>query len=613
MALKCLTGGDGHTTALALFHTVGNFHWDAKLVLTLAAFALNYGEFWLLAQIYSSNQLAKSMAILRQVPTIMEHTAPLKPRFDALNKLIHSILELTRCIIEFKELPPMYITPDMPAMASAINTIPTAVYWNIRGIITCATQVASLTSMGHEFGISGTELQSWELSTIMLKINHIHEFLRKQLEICRDVVGEKKETEFRKSFHELFETIHIDNMKILKILITPRTDIQPLFDGSTKKRVNLEVLRRRNVLLLISGLEMSHDELSILEDIYSESRGHGIRKDSPYEIVWIPIVDPTVQYTEAMNMKFEEMKNKMPWYSVYHPSIIDKAVVRSIGDRWHFRNKPILVVLDPQGRELSPNAMHMMWIWGSSAFPFTSNKEELLWREETWRLELLVSNMDPTILNWIRDDKYIFLYGGDDLDWIRKFTTTARAMASAARIPLEMVYVGKSHKKESVRRAIATITVEKLSYCWQDTTLMWFFWTRLESMLYSKIQLKKADDQDPMMQQIKKLLSCDKDGSWALLCRGSKILTSGHGSTMVQTPADFDLWKGDIPSKGFDMSFKDYHDKLHVAANNCCRFEFPIAAGRIPEGMRCPECHRLMEKYIAFLCCHDQTGLIEPY
>lgn len=213
IALKCLTGGDGHTTALGLFHNVGNFHWDAKLVLTLAAFALNYGEFWLLAQIYSSNQLAKSMAILRQVPTIMEHTAPLKPRFDALNKLVHSILELTQCILEFKDLPSMYIAPDMPAMASAINTIPTAVYWNIRGIITCATQVANLTSMGHEkhilfhlinhihnvnrltthcnfrYGISSTELQSWELSTITLKINHIHEFLRQQLKKCRGVIG----------------------------------------------------------------------------------------------------------------------------------------------------------------------------------------------------------------------------------------------------------------------------------------------------------------------------------------------------------------------------------------------------------------------------------------
>ncbi|CAI9281260.1 unnamed protein product [Lactuca saligna] len=140
---------------------------------------------------------------------------------------------------------------------------------------------------------------------------------------------------------------------------------------------------------------------------------------------------------------------------------------------------------------------------------------------------------------------------------------------------------------------------------------MWFFWTRLESMLYSKIQLKKADDKDPMMQQIKKLLSYDKDGSWDLLCRGLKILTNGHGNTMMQTPSDFDMWKKDIETKGFDLSFMEYQDKLHVAANNCCRFEFPIALGRVPDGMRCPECHCVMEKYIAFLCCHDQDGLLE--
>ncbi|KAI3520726.1 hypothetical protein L1887_10176 [Cichorium endivia] len=613
MSFRCLSGGDGHTTALALFHTVGNFHWDAKLVLTLAAFALNYGEFWLLAQIYSSNQLARSMAILRQVPMIMENSAPLKPRFDILNKLIHSVLELTRCIMQFKELPPMYVSSEVPAMARALNTLPTAVYWNVRGIIACAAQITSLTSMGHEYGISSSELQSWELSTLILKINHLLEFLKKQLEECHRVVGDKREMDFRNSFNQLFDTIHIDNMKILKILLNPHDEMLPLFDGATKKRVSLEVLRKRNVLLLISGLDMSRDELSILEQIYSESRIQGTRMDALYEVVWMPIVDPSIEYTEAMNRQFEEMKNNMPWYSVYHPSIIDRAVKKSIGDRWHFRSKPILVVLDPQGRELSPNAIHMMWIWGSNAFPFTSAREEALWREETWRLELLVSGMDPTILNWIREDKYIFLYGGDDIEWIRKFTSNARAMATAARIPLEMAYVGKSKKRENVRKAIATINVEKLSYCWQDTTLIWFFWTRIESMLFSKIQLKRADDQDLIMLQIKKLLSYDKDGSWALLCRGSQILTNGHGSTMLQTPTDFDLWKEHVPTRGFDLSFTDYHDKLHVAANNCCRFEFPIAAGRIPEGMRCPECHRLMEKYIAFLCCHDQTGLLEPY
>nr|KAJ0201420.1 hypothetical protein LSAT_V11C600304160 [Lactuca sativa] len=185
-------------------------------------------------------------------------------------------------------------------------------------------------------------------------------------------------------------------------------------------KVSLEVLRRRNVLLLISGLDMSREELSILEEIYNESRIHGSRTNALYE------------------------------------------------DRWHFRKRPILVVLDPQGRELSP-----------------------------------------------------------------------------------------------------------------------------------------------IMQQIKKLLSYDKDGSWALLCRGSKILTNGNGTTMMQTPSDFDMWKKDIETKGFDLSFMEYHDKLHVAANNCCRFEFPVAASRVPDGMRCPECHRVMEKYIAFLCCHDQDGPLE--
>ncbi|KAM0022764.1 putative sieve element occlusion [Helianthus debilis subsp. tardiflorus] len=485
MSFKCLSGADGHTTALALFHEVGNYHWDAKLALILAAFALNYGEFWLLAQIYSSNQLAKSMAILRQVPMIMEHSAPLKPKFDALNKLIHSVLELTRCIMQFKELPPMYVSTEVPAMSRALQAVPTAVYWNVRGIIACAAQITSLSSMGHEYGISASEMQSWELSTLVLKINHLHEFLKKQLEECYRVIGDRKELEFRNSFNQLFETIHIDNMKILKILLNSRDDPLPLFDGATKKRVGLEVSRKRNVLLLISGLDMSRDELSILEQIYSESRVQGSRIDSLYDVVWVPIVDPYVEYTEPMHMQFEEMRNNMPWYSVYHPSNIDRAVKKSIGDRWHFRSRPILVVLDPQGRELSPNALHMMWIWGSTAFPFTTAREEALWREETWRLELLVSGMDPTILEWVRDNKYIFLYGGDDLEWIRKFTRTARAMALAAGIPLEMAYVGKSKKRENVRKAIATINVEKLSYCWQDTTLIWFFWTRLESMLIS--------------------------------------------------------------------------------------------------------------------------------
>ncbi|XP_041006403.1 protein SIEVE ELEMENT OCCLUSION B-like isoform X3 [Juglans microcarpa x Juglans regia] len=605
IAYKAFSGMDAHQTTLSIFNMVSPFAWDAKLVLAVAAFALNYGEFWLLAQMYSTNNLAKSMALLRQVPSLIEHAGILKPRLDALNDLLRSIMEVSRCVVEFKELPSMYITQDVPALASAWAHVPTAVYWTIRSIVACAAQISSFASLGYEFVTSGTE--SWELSTLAHKLKTIRDHLKKQLEICYQYIEEKRDIEDFQTLVNLFEMMHIDNIKPLKALIYPRDDLQPLVDGSSKKRVNIEVLRRKNVLLLISTLDISQDELSILEQIYNESRLHPTRQDIQYEVVWIPIVDRSVQWTDPMQKQFEALQSGMPWYTVYHPSLIGKAVMRFIRERWHFRNKPILVVLDPQGKVVSPNAIHMMWIWGSNAFPFTSLREEALWRDETWRLELLVNGIDQTILNWVKEEKYIFLYGGDDIEWIRKFTNAARAVSVEAKIPMEMVYVGKGSKRDKVRRVIATITLEKLSTSWQDQTMIWFFWTRLESMLFSKIQLGKADDHfDPMVQEIKKLLTYDREGGWAVLSKGSSVVVNGHGNTMLPTLLEYDSWKQNVSLHGFDLAFKNHHDMLRGISHPCSRFEFSHVAGKIPEGMRCPECHRGMEKYTTFLCCHDE-------
>lgn len=155
------------------------------------------------------------------------------------------------------------------------------------------------------------------------------------------------------------------------------------------------------MLLLISELNISHDELSILDQLYNESRAQGMRVESQFEVVWIPIVDHSIKWNDSMQSQFEYLLSIMPWHIVHHPTSISKAVTRFIREVWQFRNKPILVVLDPQGKVVSPNAIHMMWIWGSLAFPFTSLKEEVLWREETWRLELLVDGIDPAVLNWV--------------------------------------------------------------------------------------------------------------------------------------------------------------------------------------------------------------------
>ena len=129
---------------------LASYSWDTKLVLTLAAFALNYGEFWLLAQIYSSNQLAKSIAILKRLPIILENSGPLKPRFDALYNLIKVVMDVARCVVELKDLPPTYISHEVPALSSAMAHFPAAVYWTVRSVLACAAQITSLTTMGYE-------------------------------------------------------------------------------------------------------------------------------------------------------------------------------------------------------------------------------------------------------------------------------------------------------------------------------------------------------------------------------------------------------------------------------------------------------------------------------
>ncbi|RID64720.1 hypothetical protein BRARA_E03638 [Brassica rapa] len=242
-------------------------------------------------------------------------------------------------------------------------------------------------------------------------------------------------------------------------------------------------------------------------------------------------------------------------------------------------------------------------------------REEELWRRETFTLNLIVDGIDAVIFNWINPGNYIFLYGGDDLDWIRRFTMAAKATAKDSNVKLEMAYVGKrnhSHR-EQIRRISEAVRAENLSHSWAEPALMWFFWARLESMLYSKIQLGKSDDHDEVMQGIKKILSYDKLGGWALLSKGAEIVMITHG-VIERTVTVYDrTWKTHVPTKGYSKAMYDHHhdEVLRETGHPCAHFDFHITArsGRIPEKMNCFECHRPMEKYMSFACCHDEKLL----
>ena len=62
-----LSGGDVHATTMGILGMLSSYSWDAKVVIALAAFAANFGEFWLVAQLHATNRLAKSVAKLKHI------------------------------------------------------------------------------------------------------------------------------------------------------------------------------------------------------------------------------------------------------------------------------------------------------------------------------------------------------------------------------------------------------------------------------------------------------------------------------------------------------------------------------------------------------------------
>ncbi|KAL0297041.1 UNVERIFIED_CONTAM: protein SIEVE ELEMENT OCCLUSION B [Sesamum radiatum] len=563
---KCAGGGESHAITMDLLKSLSSYSWDAKVVITLAAFSINYGEFWLVEQQHTKNALAKNIATLKDLPDIIAHAGELRKKFEAVLDLLTQVLKVTHCIIEFKELPPLYISRESPEITAATAHIPTAVYWIIRGLLTCASTLLNLVGSGREYVTSTAE--SWEIQNLAHKLSVILDHLQDQLKRCKDLIDRKKAEDAYIAFKKLMETAHIDNMKVLRAMIRSREDQRPLYHGTRRTNERLEELRLKYVLLLISDLELPHEELNVLHLIYNQ---HNMRHE--YEVLWFSIVNSTTSTASLTDPIFYDLRNNhMPWYSVDHPSLIEPVAIRYIREVWNFVHMPMLVVLDPQGKPSNLDALPMMWIW-------------------------------------IKENYVICIYGGDDIDWIRKFTLAARAAATSLHIHLEMLYVGKRNPKEKVRLCHEVIDKEKLSNVFSVTEYydyVWYFWVRLWSMWNSKKQMGMTVENDRIMQEIMDVLALDSsEKGWAVFSRANFEITKSNGDKLLPVLEHYRDWiyKVDHPDKFvtvLDEELKRVHPDHH-----CNRLILPGHAGYIPERVVCSECGKTMDKYVMYRCCTD--------
>ncbi|PQP93897.1 protein SIEVE ELEMENT OCCLUSION B-like [Prunus yedoensis var. nudiflora] len=122
--------------------------------------------------------------------------------------------------------------------------------------------------------------------------------------------------------------------------------------------VDIDVLKWKNVFLFFSGLDISDGDISILRRLHDE----GMKRQQMYKVVWIPVVE---QWTPQLHKDFENLRSEMPWYTAQC-----LLPILGIKEKWHFKGKPILAVMNSQGEVKNTNALPSIRNDGMKDFPF---------------------------------------------------------------------------------------------------------------------------------------------------------------------------------------------------------------------------------------------------
>ncbi|KAL6186430.1 hypothetical protein ACLB2K_042550 [Fragaria x ananassa] len=599
---KSLSGVDANKTTMDILERVQHYDWDEKVVLALAYFAIKDGEFWLVAQLFTSNPLAKAIGQLKQMQEILERSGTsLKAKFEVYNNLVNAVLKVTQIIVHLQDI---YHDPHLSIEikdTTPTNHIPSAVYWTIRSIVILASQLLGITGSDPEY-----VTEAWELSSLAHKLESIYKNLEDNRNRLHELTRKFKDDEAFAAIGRILELPHIDNTKPLRVLFY-KDDQPALFDGYNKKRVDIDVLRRKVVILMISDLDIvQENEYLIAHQMYSEKRQFPTRAESQYEIVWIPILD---SWTDANLLQFEELRNGMEWYSVYHPSFVSPIV------RTHSQatERDCSGKKRPGGLSFWQMLLIKPYLTGfqkGSTFAFSLG--ELTHKLSFGLPHALKTN--PEEPNEVPVDGVAQLLLLNDADDISGHSLLLLAFAKIEQ--LELLYLGKSKQKERVARdIIRVIKEEKLSHT-IDWNLIWFFWVRLESMWQSKGQLmselSKANftdhniKNDIIMQGIVSLLSFGStDRGWALIGLPSSEMAKANGEHMSKSLNDFKIWKPKHDEVGFTPALNEYLTGVYKSAPHHCTNLILPATGVMPETVSCSECGRLMERYAMFRCCTD--------
>ncbi|MED6158358.1 hypothetical protein PIB30_032113 [Stylosanthes scabra] len=564
MTCKPFNAANAHESVVGILEKLKSYSWDAKAVIALTAFALDYGETWRLSLTKASKENALELHVFRfaeeeKPPSQQQNADLIATLVDRTIQLIDGIIWLERKIADTtygpKEVPTLYKTPrDLYT------------YWAILALLASATQMTGL-----DWNIKSEVVG--RLKIVLTQLQADHEKIEAEMRDHEDLIWRFKALQSPTGIVEL-----------LRALIFPKDTKQlDIIDNSTQLLVDLEVLKTKNLLLFISGLDNIEDEIWALKPIYESFRKDKDKQD--YNILWVPVVE---KWNKEEKEKYEHMNSLMPWYVVEYFSLVKGF--KPLQEVWNYQGKPIVVVADARGEVKNKNALHMIFVWGIKAFPFREGDDEALSLHWNWFWTELIK-ISPEIEQWLaRENKYVFVYGGTDIKWTQTFGSLLDSI-----------------KRDPILKQTDTF-IEQFNISKIDPKTESKFWVNITNSFLSKIQ-KNNFQLDSVLKEIQTLLSLKNEKGWAILSKGENVLVLGYNELMMNVLEGFEFWKNNVLElQGFDIAFKDYYDQVSSSVPlHCLHFELNNIRSGVPMTIYCPEqsCGMKMEiESVNYKCCH---------
>ncbi|KAK8485853.1 hypothetical protein V6N13_148520 [Hibiscus sabdariffa] len=538
------TGNVGKITS-AVQGRLRNYSWHERAVLAIAAFAFSVGELSMLVK-HHEHPMAKFVKIVKG------HS--LEVDFNSLRRLglIDAMKEVARTSSALSNIRKEALSKEVALSEKIIGTV---------------LQISTALS----------KRDDGKLTMLKTQLTNISTELRVKLNAARE--GSPYD------YEDIGRPIHT-------------IGASELIEKIKKYTGEYEKLRNRHVLFLISDLDISIQEITVLNGLYQKN-------ENKYEMVWLPMVDLSGNDKKAA-ARFTELKKTMKWIGV-EPSNIEAEVVESIKKEWQFIKQAIAVSVDGRGEITCLNALPMLWTWGNSAFPFTAETERTLWNEideqNGWRLDLLFRQLtvpdDIDIHSWTKSEgTFVCLFGGQDMSWNQEFIRKVKYAAHAAGVSLKLVYlgVGKSKGKALTRNELdrGILVLESES--------QWQFWTRLESILYSRIKLGKTDR---IMQEALKMVGYGGNGeAWAMFSMGTSEMVTTSGETALSIMENYKKWIKENVGNRFFKGIVEYKELITRDVHSCINVSLSVM-GQVPGIMVCPECSKVMDMFYTYRCCTE--------